>query len=204
MARKKSVSGRARGVTEVNRIMLQTERINKALRRLEKAGRYGTYKSKELLEFVSRNRSLSVKKSRGSKRHRIVVNKLRLTSQERRNISQKFKEVLKSQAFTPSGIEKIEDKIRIKIKENLKGQLDREPSKFELEMFYRVLKYRKELDALKSDHPSEYWQLVLDAIAQGKDESAFLDSVKNYADLNNEEMRKSAQRLYEQLVVPYI
>ena len=204
MARKKSVSGRSRGVTEVNRIMLQTERINKALRRLEKAGRYGTYKSKELLEFVSRNRSLSVKKSRGSKRHRIVVNKLRLTSQERRNISQKFKEVLKSQAFTPSGIEKIEDKIRIKIKENLKGQLDREPSKFELEMFYRVLKYRKELDALKSDHPSEYWQLVLDAIAQGKDESAFLDSVKNYADLNNEEMRKSAQRLYEQLVVPYI
>lgn len=204
MARKKSVSGRARGVTEVNRIMLQTERINKALRRLEKAGRYGTYKSKELLEFVSRNRSLSVKKSRRSKRHRIVINKLRLTSQERRNISQKFKEVLKSQAFTPSGIEKIEDKIRIKIKENLKGQLDREPSKFELEMFYRVLKYRKELDALKSDHPSEYWQLVLDAIAQGKDESAFLDSVKNYADLNNEEMRKSAQRLYEQLVVPYI
>lgn len=204
MARKKSVSGRSRGVTEVNRIMLQTERINKALRRLEKAGRYGTYKSKELLEFVSRNRSLSVKKSRGSKRHRIVVNKLRLTSQERRNISQKFKEVLKSQAFTPSGIEKIEDKIRIKIKENLKGQLDREPSKFELEMFYRVLKYRKELDALKSDHPSEYWQLVLDAIAQGKDESAFLDSVKNYADLNNEEMRKSAQKLYEQLVVPYI
>lgn len=204
MARKKSVSGRARGVTEVNRIMLQTERINKALRRLEKAGRYGTYKSKELLEFVSRNRSLSVKKSRGSKRHRIVVNKLRLTSQERRNISQKFKEVLKSKAFNPSGIEKIEEKIRIKIKENLKGQLDREPSKFELEMFYRVLKYRKELDALKSDHPSEYWQLVLDAIAQGKDESAFLDSVKNYADLNNEEMRKSAQKLYEQLVVPYI
>lgn len=204
MARKKSVSGRARGVTEVNRIMLQTEKINKALRRLEKAGRYGTYKSKELLEFVSRNRSLSVKKSRGSKRHRIIVNKIRLTSQERRNISQKFKEVLKSQAFTPSGIEKIEDKIRIKIKENLKGQLDREPSKFELEMFYKVLKYRKEIEALKSDHPSEYWQLILDAIAKGKDETAFLDSVKNYADINNEEVRKSAQRLYEQLVEPYI
>ena len=77
MPRKRSASGRAKPITIQSNIQLQTEKINKMIRSLEKGKNYGTYKSKELIRFANQNDNLTLKKSRGSKRHRLTVQALR-------------------------------------------------------------------------------------------------------------------------------
>lgn len=64
MARQKSVSGRSRGVSAVQRLFLQAEKINKRLRALEKADLYGTYKSRELQEFAQQTSGVNLNVSK--------------------------------------------------------------------------------------------------------------------------------------------
>lgn len=203
MPRKKSVSGRARGVTAVNRIMIQTERINKQLRRLEKAGRYGTYKSKELIRFVQQTPQLSIKKSRGSKRHRVAVNKIKMTTQQFRLINKKLRSFLQSEAFYVSGIERIEKKIRKKIVESVSENLGRRATKQELEQFYDILNYRMQHDKeslLNKIEPSAFQDLVNNMVTEKTSKKNFVKELGKYVEINNEDMRKEAESLYYKFV----
>lgn len=199
MPRKKAPSGRSRGVNAVNRIMIQTERINKQLRRLEKSGNFGSYKSKELMEFISRNKNVSLKKSRGSKRHRVVIKKIRMSIADQRLISKKFDEVLKSKSFYDKGIEEIRRETRKKVTKTLSEEMGRELSKDEVDLFYEIAKY-KEQEILNKINPSEFYQLVMEAKENNYDVDGWINLLSNYVDINNEYMRKSAEKLYNKYV----
>lgn len=199
MPRKKSVSGRSRGVDAVNRIMIQAERINKQLRRLEKAGNYGSYKSKELMEFVSRNRYISIKKARGSKRHRLIVKKVRMSIANQRLISKKFDEVLKSKAFYNKGIEEIRRETRKKVTKTLSEEMGRELTEEEVDTFYGIAKY-KETEIINKINPSEFYQLVMEAKEKNYGVDEWINLLNNYVEINNEYIRKSAEKLYNKYV----
>lgn len=203
MPRKKSVGGRSRGVTEVNRLMIQTERINKQLKRLEKAKRYGTYKSKELIRFVQETEQLGIKKSKRSKRHRVVINKVKMTTQQFRLITKKLKSILKSEAFYVSGIERIEDKIRKKIAESVSERMGHEATKQELEQFYDVLDYRMQHDQesiLNKIEPSAFQDLVNQMVTKKSSKANFIKELGKYVEINNKAMRKEAEYLYFKFV----
>ena len=207
MPRKKSVSGRSRGVNAVNRVMIEAERINRKLNRLEKAGYFGKYKSKELLEFVSRRPSLKLTRSRRSKRHAIRVIKARLTEPEARLVTNKFKEIQKSKTFTPTGIQNVNRKIRTKIRKTLSEEAGRKITEQELERFFEVIDYAekaKQESILDKIDPSLFQRLVNIAIKERRSENSWEQLLGDYVEINNEYMRKEAKELYEQFVRPYL
>ena len=201
MPRKKSVSGRARVMTAENRINLQIDRINRRFKGLEKGGNYGTYKSRELQEFVSRNPFLTIKRSRRSKRHKLMVKNLRrATFGELKLITKKFSEVLKSKVFSNAGIERVRRETRKKVSETLSERMGREMTTEEVDVFYDIAKNKSESSILDQMTSSQFWTLVMVA----KDMSASLDTwvslLKDYATINNEYLREEAKDLYYKYV----
>ena len=199
MPRKKSVKGRSRGVDAVSRVMLEAEKINRRFRQLEEHGRYGTYKSKELLEFISRNRNLTVVKSKSTGRHRIVIKKVNIKDQDLMLIDKKFKSFLRSKASTPMGIDKIEKKIREKIEKTLQEDYGGELTDEDIETFYEILRYRNN-EIVQQIEPSEFYNLVLTAREDNWKKRKWVDVLSKYADNNNKEMQKKARKLYTKLV----
>lgn len=231
MPRKKSASGRARGFSSVNQIILQAEKINRQLSNLEQESRFGTYKSKELLEFVSRRPSLKLVKSKKTRRrlvvdkrlglnetkaegrkryetyhpHRIVVDKSKLTIGEQALIDKKLKSIIKSQAFYDIGINKIERKIVRKIRKTLSEEAGRRISRRELERFFDIINYSnnaKKNSILKQIDPSEFQKLVNSAIEERKDLSDWINMIENHSEINNRYIRREAKYLYERYVKP--
>ena len=204
MARKSSVKGRSKGVSAVNRIMLQTERINKNLKKLEKAGRYGTYKSKELIKFVAETPQLTIVKSKRSKRHRVVLVKgVKLKTQDYRLIIKKLKSIQKSKAFYVSGIEKIESKIKKKIAESVSERFGGEATKQDLEQFYDILNYRvrqNQDSILNKIDPSAFQDLVNNMVTERRSKEDFIQELSKYVEINNASMRKEAEYLYFKFV----
>ena len=205
MPRKKSVSGRARGFNSVNAIILQAEKINRQIRRLEDADRFGTYKSRELNEFISRRPALKLVKSKRSKRHRVVIDTEKLTIPEQRLIHKKFESISKSQAFSPIGINRIERKIRRKIRKTLSEELGRKIGQKELEKFYDILKYKEQADQssiLDKIDPSTFWTLVNAAVSEKQSVTSWVSMLENYVEINNDYMREEAKELYNKYVRP--
>ena len=207
MPRKMSTRGRSRGVTNVNRLMIQAERINKKLRSLEKAGLYGKYRSKELMEFVSRERELSIKKSKGSKRHRLVVNKIRMTVQQEKYLIKHLKAFEKSKALTPTGIKNIETKVRSKVKQTLSERMGREASDEDVERLYNVFEYSSQThqaSILDLIDPSTFFYIVNTCIERNYSSDTFFTILCQYADINNDYYRREAEYLYNKFVAPYL
>ena len=210
MPRKKSVSGRARGKTIENRIVLQAEKLTKGLRSLRKAGYFGKYTSKELFKFISRTPSLKLKKSRGSKRHRVIVSKIRQTYQANKLIQKKLGEFLQSRAFRPLGIRDIRETARAKAIKTLEEQTGKKVSEEDLDKFIELSNYvdkAKQGSILEKVDPSDFNQLVNTAKDEHWSESQFaraLGQLANIGDIesiNNEYMRKEAIELYYKYVV---
>ena len=200
MPRRKTASGRARVKTAENKIMLQVNRINKRFKTLEKGKNYGTYKSRDLIEFVNRNPYLSIKRSRGSKRHRLIVkNLLKATTNQLRLISKKFTEVLQSKVFSNTGIERTRRETRKKVSKTLSERMGKEMTKQEVDMFYDIAqeKQRSILDQMTS---SDFWTLVMVAKDMNASVDTWVSLLKDYATINNEVLREEAKDLYYKYV----
>lgn len=207
MPRKKSTRGRSRGVTGVNRLMIQAERINKKIRSLEKAGLYGKYRSKELMEFVSRQPELSIKKSKGSKRHRLVVKKIRMTVQQQKYLIKHLKAFEKSKALTPTGIKNIETNVRSKVKQTLSERMEREATDEDVERLYNVFEYSgqtHQASILDLIDPSTFFYIVNTCIERNYSSDTFFTILCQYADINNDYYRREAEYLYNKFVAPYL
>lgn len=201
MPRKKTVSGRARVMTAENRINLQVDRINRRFRGLEKGGNYGTYKSRELQEFVSRNPFLTIKRSRGSKRHKLMVMNLRkATTGQLKLITKKFGEVLKSKVFSNAGIERVRRETRKKVSETLSERMGREMTKAEVDIFYDIAKDKAESSILDQMTASQFWTLVMVAKDMNASQDTWISLLKDYATINNELLREEAKDLYYKYV----
>ena len=200
MPRKKTASGRARVKTATNKIMLQVNRINKRFKSLEKGKNYGTYKSRVLIEFAKRNPYLSIKRSRGSKRHKLIVQKLReATTNQLRLISKKFTEVLQSKVFSNTGIERTRRETRKKVSKTLSERMGKEMTKQEVDMFYDIAqeKQRSILDQMTN---SNFWTLVMVAKDMNASVDTWVSLLKDYATINNEVLREEAKDLYYKYV----
>lgn len=206
MPRKKSASGRARGFSSVNQIILQAEKINKQIARLEKADRFGSYKSKELIEFVSRTPSLKLVKSKHNKRRRVViVDATNMKQAEQRLIHKKLGEISRSSGFSPVGIMRIERNIRRQIRKTLSEELGRDIGNKELEKFFDIIKYHEQANQssiLDKIDPSTFWRLVNTAVSEHMSEASWVSMLENYVEINNEYMREEAKYLYERYVKP--
>lgn len=203
MARKRSASGRARAKTIENQLRLQAEKINKRLRSLEKAGNLGKYKTKELMRFAQSNPYVVFKKSRGSRRHRILLKKVKMSIAQARLIKKKFSEVLKSRVFSNIGIRNVRAETEKTLKETLKGQLDREITTEDLDRFYDIADYAEKANQesiLDKIDASAFNILVNEAIEKQKSLPSWISMLNNYVQINNEYMRNEAEELYYKYV----
>lgn len=204
MPRKKSVSGRARATNAENQLQLQAEKITKRLRSLEKAGEYGKLNAqKELIRFAQTNPFVSIKKSRGSKRRRLIVSKLKKTIAEQRLIRKKFTTFLKSKVSSVAGIRQARAKMEESLKETLKGQTGREIDQEDVDRFIEIAKYAEEANQesiLDKIDPSTFNMLVNVAREQNYSVPQLINLLNDYVLINNDYMRKEAEELYYKYV----
>lgn len=204
MPRKKSVSGRARVSTAENQLQLQAEKITKRLRSLEKAGEYGKLNAqKELIRFAQTNPFVSIKKSRGSKRRRLIVSKLKKTIAEQRLIRKKFTTFLKSKVSSVAGIRQARLKMEESLGETLSGQIDEKATQEDIDRFIDIAEYAEKASAesiLDKMTASAFNTLVHEAIKESKSLPQWFNILNDYVLINNDYMRQEAEELYYKYV----
>lgn len=204
MPRKKSVSGRAKAKTVENTLKLQAEKINKRLRSLEKAGEYGSRYTRDLIRFAQSNPFITIKKGKKSKRHRIVLSTAKMPITQLRLIRKKFTEVLRSKVFSRIGIIRARKEQRKSLRETLEEQYGKDFTNEDLDKFYELTEYAKQTQQesiLDKIPPSEFFALVQVASERNMSVSAWINLLNNYAQINNDYMRKEAEDLYYKYVV---
>lgn len=209
MPRKKSASGRSR-VQSANRVLsLKLQKVNKRLRSLKRAGNLGSYKSKELLNFVAHNRALSIKKGRKGKFLKIILSKVPTTIGVKMEANKKLAEILGSRAFSNIGIEKIRKDTRRKIKQTLEEQNDIAISDSDVDKFIEIAKYlnKAQQDSLKDKiDPSAFFALVTEAkterwsVNQWVNQISLIANIEDINDITNITMRNEAIDLYNRYV----
>lgn len=212
MPRKKSASGRARGKSPENALLLKIEKVNARFRSLEKGGNFNTYASKELVRFAQANPYLSVKtskkRSKGGKsrrgrqpqrRHTLVITKGNIPVAQQRLINKKLNEALNSKVFSNVGIERVRKETRRKVKETLELESGEKLTDKDVDLFYDIAKYKYD-DIIEKIGPSEFYQLVQVATKQNYNVEQWIELLNNYVEINNDVMRKQAEYLYNKFV----
>ena len=205
MPRKKSVSGRAKAKTAENALRLQAEKINKRIRSLEKAGEYGSrYKIRDLIRFAQSNPYLIIKKSKKSKRHRLVLSKKHMPMVQLRLIRKKFNEVLKSKVFSKIGIIRARKEQRRSLRETFEEQYGKDFTNEDLDKFYELAEYAQQTQQesiLDKIPPSEFFALVQVAKERKMSVSSWINLLSDYVQINNDYIRKEAEELYDKYVI---
>lgn len=212
MPRKKSASGRARGKSPENALLLKVEKVNARFRSLEKGVNFNTYASKELVRFAQANPYLSVKtskkRSKGGKsrrgrqpqrRHTLVITKGNIPVAQQRLINKKLNEALNSKVFSNVGIERVRKETRRKVKETLELESGEKLTEKDVDLFYDIAKYKYD-DIIEKIGPSEFYQLVQVANKQNYNVEQWVELLNNYVEINNDVMRKQAEYLYNKFV----
>lgn len=201
MARKRSASGRSRGVSAVQRLFIQAEKINKRIKALEKADLYGTYKSRELQQFAKETTGVTIKISRSGK-HTITVSG-NLRPQQIRLITKKFNEFLTSPYSTPVGINRARASMRKKLTQTLSEQLGKDITDKDVDKFLDIAKYAervRQASILEYIDPSEFMAIVSYAKDRGMSQDAWVSLLNQYVTINNETMREEAKYLFNKYV----
>lgn len=201
MARKRSASGRSRGVSAVQRLFIQAEKINKRIKALEKADLYGTYKSRELQQFAKETAGVTIKISRSGK-HTITVSG-NLRPQQIRLITKKFNEFLTSPYSTPVGINRARASMRKKLTQTLSEQLGKDITDKDVDKFLDIAKYAervRQASILEYIDPSEFMAIVSYAKDKGMSQDAWVSLLNQYVTINNETMREEAKYLFNKYV----
>lgn len=201
MARKRSASGRSRGVSAVQRLFIQAEKINKRIKALEKADLYGTYKSRELQQFAKETAGVTIKISRSGK-HTITVSG-NLRPQQIRLITKKFNEFLSSPYSTPVGINRARASMRKKLTQTLSEQLGKDITDKDVDKFLDIAKYAervRQASILEYIDPSEFMAIVSYAKDRGMSQDAWVSLLNQYVTINNETMREEAKYLFNKYV----
>lgn len=201
MPRKRSVAGRAKRVTEESKLRLQAEKITRRFRSLERGRNFGVYTGKSLLEFASRNPFVSIKKARGSKRHRVLLGRLKqATEGQLAKIATVFSHALKAKTFSNIGIENTRTETRKKIKETLSGIAGRTLTNRDVDLFFEVIKHQSDI-ILNKIKPSDFMAIVFEAQDNNYDVEGWIDKLEQVITIgNNDYMRKSAEYLYYKYV----
>lgn len=201
MPRKKSASGRSRGVSAVSRVLIKAQMVNKRIRALEKAGLYGIYKTKKLQNFANETAGIDIKKTKSGK-HIVNISK-NLSTPKIRLISKQLNSFLDSRLSTPSGIRKARQNMRDKIGKTLEGATGKEMSDKDIDKFLDIAQYAERVrrdSILEYVDPSTFMVLVEEAKSSGSSIEGWISLLNNYIQINNEYMRKEAEELYYKYV----
>ena len=198
MARKRSVSGRKRPVTPQSKLILEIERANKKLNRLEKGGVYGRYASKELLRMVANNQTFSYRRGRKNK---IRVSKMPTNTADTRLLLKQVGKFLKSATSSVLGIFSVRKTAQRKLKKTLGGLMNRKISNEEVDEFYEMVNDPNFKYIADKIGDSETYVLVQNITENNLSKDDFVKQFNQFFDeSNNFDVKWRAQKLFDKFI----
>lgn len=192
---RKKVIGRARIVTKEHALDIQIDRVNRKLKRLYKANLQNKYAAKKL------NKLLKVQGDFKIVNGRIKGQPAKLNVSQIRYYQKVFKSFLESPVSSPIGISQARQKARESLKSTLNDIIDdRNITEEDVDDFYDLVESDEYSYFSEKIGPSELYVLINEAQAKNWSETYFINTICNYANLNSDEARRKAKRLYEKFV----
>lgn len=198
---RKRTTGRARAVTGTSRVQLELERVNRKLNTLAKSGQYGSYASKRLINVLSEDQRVVIKKSRRGRRQVIIQGVKVLSQSQSRYYAKTLREFRTAKTSTPLGIRETRRKAEEKLKQSLGNITNKTITTKDVDDFYSIVSdadYKKIVEKIL---PSEFYVIVTTAKRNGYKEEQFIDLLSSYVTDSDEDLRKIASRLYKKFVI---
>lgn len=197
MARKRSVSGRARPKTLENKLRITVEKVNRRLNKLDQGKVYGRYASKQILRLAGQKNVLYSRK----RRNKLFISTKGLTQSELRLYQKQMESFLKSKTSTVSGVKQARANVIEKVKKSLSGMTDLELTDDDVEDFFNLTSKDNDFKYLadRMDPSKLYILMQHTKEADGTGEN-FISMLENYMTVNNQNVRKKATRLYNKFV----
>ena len=198
---RKRTTGRARPVTGTSRVQLELERVNRKLNTLAKSGHYGSYASKRLINVLSEDERVVIKKSRRGRRQVIIQGVKVLSQNQSRYYAKTLREFRTAKTSTPLGIRETRRKAEEKLKQSLGNITNKTITTKDVDDFYSIVSdadYKKIVEKIP---PSEFYVIVTTAKRNSYNEEQFIDLLSSYVTDSDEDLRKIASRLYKKFVV---
>lgn len=194
MARKRSVSGRARPKTLENQLYITTNKVNKRLNRLDKGNVYGRYSSRKLLQFVNSEKNILY--SRKGKNKIKIRNIGKLTSNEIRLYQRQMEKFLKSPTSSVQGVQKVKNESLRKAKSTLSAETGVKLTDDDIEDFYNLINNDEDYKYLADQiPPSDVYVLMQHVKQNNGTPDDFITLLENYITVNNKNVRDRATRL---------
>ena len=199
MARKRTPSGRSRGVTIQSRLIRAVEKSNRSLRRIDKTGKYGKYASKRLLKMTN---DPSLKYNRKSKARFKIRNVRSMSTQQQLYYLKKFERYLKAPTSKVTGLEKAETEVKERVKKSLGEIAEKKLTDEDVEDFYDMMNDEDVFGYFTQFiKPSDLYALIDEAKEQNYSQDQFVSMLNIYITINIEETRNKAIKLYEKYVM---
>lgn len=200
MPRKRSSSGRARGLSIESRLIRTIEKANKALNNLEKARMYGTYASRKFLDSNVNNPAY-IYKRKSKIKFKLKKSPRDMTTQEQLLHLKTFEKFLKAPTSKVSGVETAETVTKERVKKSLGEIAEKKLTDEDVEDFYALMYEDDFKYFLQYLDPSELFAIIQEAKEQSWGENEFVKILEQYITINLEETRNRAKRLYEKYVL---
>ena len=178
----------------------QIDRVNKRMLALDKGGYAGTWSAKRFLnriygEKISNNVTVVTKRGKPVG----IKLKPKVTNTQLIAINKASQQFLVSKTSTVKGIKEVRKETISTLKVSLSEE-GKELTDEDVEFLYDMLELQEMQDLVESFGASTIWAVSQDAIEKGDSEEQFLDRFeRQIADLNDEDMKRKAKRLYEYL-----
>ena len=198
MARKRSVSGRARPKTLENKLRITVQKVNKKLNKLDQGKVYGRYASKQILRLASTDKNILYSRKR---RNKLIISTKGLTQSELRLYQKQMESFLKSKTSTVSGIKQARANVIEKVRKSLSGMTDLDLTDNDIEDFFELTSKDKDFKYLadRMDPSKLYILMQHTKEAEGNSEN-FITLLESYMTVNNQNVRNKATRLYNKFI----
>lgn len=194
MSRKKII-GRARVITKENALDITIDRANRKLKRLYKANLQNKYAANKLNKLLKVQGDFKIVKGR------IKGQPAKLNVSQIRYYQKAFKSFLESPVSSPIGIRQARERSRKALIETLNDIIDdRVITDEDVDDFYDFVESDEYSYFSEKIGPSELYLLINEGQSKNWTEEYSINTICNYTNLNSDEARKKAQRLYEKYV----
>lgn len=198
MARKRSVSGRARPKTLENKLRITVEKVNRKLNKLDQGKVYGRYASKQILRLASTDKNILYSRKR---RNKLIISTKGLTQSELRLYQKQMESFLKSKTSTVSGIKQARANVIDKVRKSLSGMTDLELTDDDVEDFFNLTSKDNDFKYLADRmDPSKLYILLIHTKESDGNAEDLITMLESYMTVNNQNVRNKATRLYNKFV----
>lgn len=195
MPRKKSIGGRARGITVTSRLLREVKKANANLRNLDRAREYGTYASRRLLRNVVNSKN--IRYNRKSKNIIRVKNMLELKTPEKRLILKDLEKFNRSKTATTLGVKRTREDVRKQVANNLGRNKGMEIDDRDVEKFFALVydeDFRYFADKIED---SEAFIILKEVEKRNGNKFELGKLLQKHMTLNSEEARNAATKLFD-------